>query len=195
MRFHRLIIFLIVFSTLNWSYSQNKNEREFRIKEEALPTAIKETLSLFPKNTKRLKFYKEQDGEKESYEVKFKFQRQWYSVEFDTNGILEDVEVLQPKSFFKTNADSKILAYFKSKNSSFKFLRIQKQYVYDSNESLETFLIDVFNSQPNRASNFELIILEKSDNSSQLYEYVFDAKGKFISKRKVISSADEHILF
>jgi hypothetical protein len=45
-------------------------------------------------NFKRVKFYKESDGDKISFEAKFKYKKQHFSVEFFASGVLEDIEIL-----------------------------------------------------------------------------------------------------
>jgi len=74
--------------------AQNKYEREYRIRKVQFPERalgyIQEKLT----DAKRIRFYKETDSTKVSYEAKFKKDRLWYSIEFNKEGGLEDIEIL-----------------------------------------------------------------------------------------------------
>ena len=73
--------------------AQTKNEKEFRISLSEFPQNSQEILSAVQDQVKRIRFYKEIDGDQESYESKFKFGKRWFSVEFSKDGVLEDIEV------------------------------------------------------------------------------------------------------
>jgi len=94
--------------------SQTKNEREERITIAKLPEKAKTTLSKLPNAIKRLKFYKETDGDHRSYEAKFKYEKKYYSIEFDTLGIIEDIEVVLKQHQFTNGVKTEIFSYFEN---------------------------------------------------------------------------------
>ena len=75
--------FLVItlFFVVNNGFSQVKREVEERISLEKLPNPIKSLLPIIKPNAKHLKFYHEIDGEKESYELKFKKEKTLFSIE------------------------------------------------------------------------------------------------------------------
>ena len=73
--------------------AQNKEEFEKRIDAKAVPENAVEAIQPFLKEAKRIRWYHEYDGDKESFECKFKKFGYWFSVEFDKEGLLEDVEI------------------------------------------------------------------------------------------------------
>ena len=93
MKRYRIYLILIgVFIGINVASSQDKQEREHRIRKSQFPEKALEFIQQQLLDAKRIKYYKEIDGAKRSYEVKFKKDRLKYSVEFDEDGNLEDVE-------------------------------------------------------------------------------------------------------
>ena len=79
-----LIIFFGVFSAL----AQEKYEREHRINKKQFPEKALNYIAENLEDAKRIRFYRETDSSKTSYEVKFKKDRLHYSVEFDKDGKL-----------------------------------------------------------------------------------------------------------
>ena len=84
----KTFIFLLCFC--QFVFCQTKNEKEKRIPLAEFPEAAKAVIKNLPDDCKRLKFYKETDGEKQSFEVKFKYKRKRYSLEFSEDGNIED---------------------------------------------------------------------------------------------------------
>lgn len=98
-----IYIFLMLSITFTaTAIGQTKNEKEERIKKEVFPKIALLTLNDLPQSSKRLKFYRETDGDKKSYEAKFKLNRKIYSIEFNSQGQLEDVEVKIKKKVYST---------------------------------------------------------------------------------------------
>ena len=87
--YNLLITYICLFFSLI-SHAQTKNEKEERINKEDFPNNALEVTDHIPAHAKRLRFYKETDGEKQSFEAKFKLNKLRYSVEFNTNGELEE---------------------------------------------------------------------------------------------------------
>ena len=72
--------------------AQQKFERETRLSEKEVPTSALQFVEALNANRK-VKWYKEESLTSQSIEAKFKRNKQKYSVEFDTTGQLEDVEI------------------------------------------------------------------------------------------------------
>ena len=109
-------LFLMVLSLL-WCFpvwAQAKYEREFRIKQADFPqkalTLIKDEIQ----GVKRLRFYKEIDSITVSFEAKFKKDRLFYSIEFNTEGELQDIEILIQESDIPNDVFEAITAHLKA---------------------------------------------------------------------------------
>ncbi|SHG91183.1 hypothetical protein [Winogradskyella jejuensis] len=190
-------IFVILISSLicPYSLSQTKNEKEQRIKISKFPEAVQNVIGDLPKNCKRLKFYKETDGDKKSYEVKFKYLKHYYSIEFSEDGLLEDVEVITKFNKIDDSIKHQIKAYYNQSFKKHKFIKIQKQYVYNSRLNTNTFINNTI-KQPNTTSaNYEIIAEVTTDKKRDIREFTFNSKGKFLSSRILNPTSYEHVLY
>ncbi|MCA0131049.1 hypothetical protein [Winogradskyella alexanderae] len=177
------------------SFSQTKNEKEERIKKEAFPKIALLSLDALPQSCNRFKFYRETDGDKKSYEVKFKYNRKLYSVEFNSEGILEDVEVkIKPKSI-PLGIHTNIKTYLKGNFDKYKLIKVQEQYIYSGesfgNEYLKTILLNTKATPP----NFEIIAEVKQNKKRTIKEFTFNSKGEFLSARILNRTSYEHVLY
>ena len=92
---NKLFVLLIVLLLCSFFVSsQNKYEREHRIRKSQFPKTALDLIESELNNVKRLKFYKETDSTETSFEAKFKKDRLWYSTEFDDKGLLKDIKIL-----------------------------------------------------------------------------------------------------
>ena len=87
----KYLLFVIV-GIVQITSAQNKDEQESRIDKADFPNSAYLLIEGYLKDAKRVRFYQETDSTKKSYEAKFKKGRLRYSVEFDEQGTLEDVE-------------------------------------------------------------------------------------------------------
>ncbi len=175
------------FSTL--TFSQSKKEKEKRIDASDFPQTARHYFNDISQKVKHLRFYKETDGDKHSFEVKFKINKLHYSVEFDTLGKLEDIELIIkekhiPKALLKTIRD-----YFKLNFDKIEFIKIQKQYVNNTQLNDKQFLFSIIN-HPEQATNaFEIIAEIKKNGNRQIKEFTFKNNGEF-EKSRVVKSED-----
>ncbi len=185
-----LLVFLI-----NTAMAQDKYEREYRIRKSQFPDKAFVFLNTYLEDAKRLRYYKELDSAKTSYEAKFKKDRLFYSIEFDEEGLLEDVEILVsevdiPNSSFKAMQD-----YLKSSFKKYRIRKIQQQYTLTAFETVENTLKKAFQNLIDPKINYELIVAGKKDRDFQDYEILFDSNGKFIRLRKSLPANYDHVLY
>lgn len=174
--------------------SQEKREKEERVKEQDFPVAALLFLNTDSNDYRRLRYYYETDGERESYEAKFKKDGEWFSVEFNTEGQLQDIEVTTdwedlPKSFHQSLEN-----YMQSNYERWKFEKFQRQFLPQENN---TDLLKSVLSNPLTVSpfNIELIVATKNDGKLQKFELLFTSEGQFLQKRKVIRRSYGFLLF
>jgi len=190
---YSIFIFLLFVSSL---FSQTKNEKEERISPSEFPKkAIVFFSNNIAENFKHLKFYKETDGLKQSFEAKFKYKKQYCSIEYDTSGILEDIEIIIKKNQIEKGIKNVILNHFESNFKKYSFVKIQKQFVNNASHSDEEFITDVLNNTSVTPSFYEIIAEVKTETSRTLKEFTFNVKGEFESSRTVTLSSYEHALY
>lgn len=183
---------LVIFFSLN-GLAQKKQEQEFRIVKEGLPKKVLPLLSEHLKEVKRLRFYKEQDGDKSSYEIKFKKDRLLYSIEFDENGMLEDVEFIIKPTDIPEDTFKSITPYLKSNHDKYRIKKIQQQHL-NSGDAKKT-LIEAFQNLILPTIRYEFIIAAKYEKGYGEFEVTFDVEGKHLLTRKSVNPKYDHVLF
>jgi hypothetical protein len=160
------------------------------------PDKAIELLNHLPKEVKKLKYYKEKDGDKLSFEAKFKYQKRNFSIEFDQMGDLEDIEITLTKRAAKKNLPSTIIDYLNTEYKKYHFFKVQTQYkkekTNDALELLEKSLKMIFDEH----NNFEIIAQVQNPNSKyQLLEFTFNSKGHLLNSRTLKARPYEYILY
>lgn len=176
-------------------FSQTKNEKEVRIKSDAFPELAQSYFNISAFNAKQLRFYKETDNEKQSFEAKFKINKLHYSVEFDSLGGLEDIEILIKKKHIPEAVFDTITSYFNSNFDKTKIIKIQKQYINNTEKSDKNFIKHIIENPNNTNTHFEIIAEIKTKNKHELREFTFNSHGTFQKFRLVTSSSYEHALY
>ncbi|MEW4923312.1 hypothetical protein [Algibacter sp. 2305UL17-15] len=192
MKKFNILIFLCFTSLCS---SQSKNEKEERIPISEFPEIAQSYFNTISHDVKYLKFYKETDGDKLSFEAKFKIKKLYYSVEFDTLGKLEDIEIVIKKKYIPKNTLKEILKYFDTNFRKSRFLKIQKQYVNYTKKSDKQFIQHIVDNPNDKHTHFEIIAEIKTKQKHELREFIFDKNGIFKTSRIVTSSSYEHALY
>jgi hypothetical protein len=171
--------------------SKQKKEREEKI-----------TLDLFPKNAvdvvtvigyarKKVTYYRETDGKTLSYEAKLRYQDRKYSIEFDKNGLLEDVELDSRKRRIPKEALFKISKTLDSIARRYRIEKVQEQYVagdQNTQQIKEKIARDNFD-------NYELIVAFKDKRKIYRKEFLFDKNGNLIGHRDIKRLEYDFLLF
>lgn len=173
---------------LNLAFGQVKYEREYRLKSREVPKRALDFIDV-DLEIKQLKWYKEESFQGISIEAKFKIDKKKYSVEFDTLGQLEDIEVLVNKAELPASILKQINVTLSDNYKRFRIQKIQEQlkgdvkYLYSIDSLRELGYV----------SGYELIIKGFSSDGGALYECFFDVKGKLISRNKIVLNSTEHL--
>ena len=191
----KIKLLLVLLCLGQFVISQTKNEKEERIKPSNFPLAAQQVVTSLPSDCKRLKFYKETDGQKESFEAKFKYKGKRYSLEFSKEGNIEDLEVLTKIKSIEATISSKIIEHFESTYTKHKLIKIQEQYVYNTATDPIQFVNRVLNEKSDIAPNFEIIAEVKLNKQRELRELTFNGTGQFLNFRTVNPSSYEHVLY
>ncbi|WP_052647411.1 hypothetical protein [Siansivirga zeaxanthinifaciens] len=179
------------------SFSQVKNEKEERIEASEFPENAIVYFNTIENKVKYLKFYKETDGSKSSYEAKFKLNKLIYSIEFDSLGKLEDIEIVINIKQIPETVLKNIMAYFNTEYKKIKFIKIQKQYINTIEKSDPEFINYVINSPNAINTHFEIIaeIETKEERTRVQKEFTFKNTGTFEKSRPVSSSSYDYVLY
>lgn len=188
-------LFLILFFCGFIGVAQNKYEREYRIRKTQFPQKALAYIQEKLLDAKRIRFYKETDSTKISYEAKFKKDRLWYSVEFDQEGVLEDIEILIKPVDIPDDCYAAIKNHLNGIFIKYRIRRLQQQYPISKDEIIETTVKNAFQNLMLPSINYELIVDGKKSNTFEQFEILFDAKGQFKSIRKALPPNYDHVLY
>ena len=192
MRYNFLFTFIFIVSAVT---AQNKQEREYRILKSQFPEKALAQIQEKLEGVKRLRFYKDIDIKKNSYEAKFKKDRIWYSIEFNEDGVLEDIELLIKPIDIPEDTFLNITSYFETNFTKYRIQKIQQQYVSSSEEAIETTIKNAFQNLLLPTINYEFVIVAKKEKGYQQYEILFDAEGTFKNLRMSLPPNYDHVLY
>ncbi len=193
-KFNFLLVLITVFGSLNLN-AQEKYEREYRIRKKEFPIKALQLIKTKLDDAKKIKYYKEIDSSITSFEVKFKKARLWYSIEFDINGDLEDVEIKIKDVDIPNETYTAIERYLHNTYSLFKIKKIQQQYVATTITNTDTTLKNAFQNLMLPSVNYEVTVAGKKEKKYEDFEILFDAEGNFKSIKKSLPPNYDHILY
>lgn len=173
--------------------AQDKIERELRVEEKVVPKEAKDWLLDAFETTKRPKWYQEVFESGYSYEAKFKLKGKFYSVEFDSIGTIQDVEIEIGLEELPKEVHTGLEAYLSTDYKSSDIKRIQIQYSGKPGD-LEDFFDE--NSLEGILTRYEIEFVGLDEaGDSELWEGLFSENGDLIRKRKIVLTPSENLIF
>ena len=191
---YSITIFILTFS-ITTCFSQNKYEREHRILKKQFPPKAMAFISQKLEGAKRIRFYKEIDSAKTSFEVKFKKARLHYSVVFNKLGELGGVEITIKEVDVPSESWDSIRDYLNRNFKKIRIKKIQQQYSVTNDSSPEETLHNAFQNLLLPALNYEIVFAGKREMGYEEFEVLFDAQGNFIRIRKSLPANYDHVLY
>lgn len=190
----KFIFTLLFFGMITGSlFAQDKIERELRVKEKEVPKDAREWLDDAFESTKKPKWYQEVFESGYSYEAKFKLKGKFYSVEFDSLGRIQDVEIEMDVEELPKEVRTGLEDYLSADYKSSDIKRIQIQYSGEADD-LEDFFEE--NSLEGILTRYEIEFIGLDEaGASELWEGLFSEEGKLINKRKIILTPSENLIF
>ena len=172
------------------AFAQTKFEREYRVKPNEVPAKAIAFIN-WQTSYGKIRWYYEENFEANAYEGKLKINKQKYSIEFDTLGNLQDIEIeLNVKRI-----DSPILDEIKQSLSEkfdrYKIVRLQQQFS-GSVTSLSSFL-QTPSPNDSYVVRYEMTIKGKKNGSRELYEVTFNSAGEVINVSTIVSRNTDNL--
>lgn len=188
------LLLILIFLGQAFCFAQYKYEREYRIKKSQFPEEALSYISDKIEGAKRLRFYKETDSIKISYEAKFKKDRLKYSIEFDEKGALEDVEIEIKPVDIPDDVFAELNADLAKRFLKFRIRKIQQQYPLLDNDT-ETTLKNAFQNLMLPSIKYELIVSGKKSKNYEQFEVLYGSDGSFEKIRKSLPPNYDHVLY
>ncbi len=153
-------------------YSQSKIETEERIKKDEAPLPAQKFIDSLCFSSK-IKWFVERNYKKKSYEAKTKSKKGKYSIEFDSWGNIEDIELEIKWNKILPSTQDAICQKLNIDFEKFRIKKIQIQYT-----GTATDLLKVRTSTENLVSRYEIVLKGQKEGKSSFYEYLFSEKGE-----------------
>ena len=190
MRILPFLLLAVLLSFSNGLTAQQKFERETRLRENNVP-AVALSFIQATDPQERIRWYYEENLEGNSVEAKFKRESVRYSVEFDTLGNIQDVEIeISPdelESSLKDEVDDNLTEQF----TKYKWQKLQRQYT-GSVAQLQSLLRGE-QGLIGLTIRYELELKGTKDHHTALYEITFDEAGLITQQRQIIFKNANHL--
>ena len=174
--FLSFLLFLVITTGQTTGAFSQKVEIEKRISQEAFPKQALQLVETDYPEAKKLKFYRERSADSTTFEAKFCFEKHRYSVEFNPDGDLLDIE---KKIKFKTLPEPTQEAFEAKWSEDFKRFRVSKCQEQTSSKGIR----------------YEIEVKGKSSQGTDFYEYLFESDGTFIQRQKIILRPSDMSLY
>jgi hypothetical protein len=188
----KLTLIVLLTSIFTSAFSQVKFEKESRLKRADIPPVALELIESLAISEK-IKWYSEESLTGKSVEAKFHFNKKYYSVEFDTEGNLQDVEIVIQVSEIPDKLKESIFKKLESEFYKYSIQKIQAHYPGKNPE-----ILSIIKNPPNEFANsvkYELIVNGKTGNTTKQYEMVFNNNGILIETKEIIQKNADNLEF
>lgn len=187
---NRALLFCCCLLTCFSLCAQEKLEKERRIQVNEVPAAARSFLDscLFQG---KVKWYAEEELNGASVEAKIQEVGYRYSIEFDTLGQIEDVEIERDPNHLSSWVIDSMRAHLARTTLKYKIKRMQVQWTGDRQALI--MLIRTSQTHLPHTIKYEVEIKVRDDEGRHMYEYLFTAGGEFIQRRRVIYRTSDHL--
>jgi len=174
----------------NHLFAQIKYERESRLKEKDVPSTALDFIDALAVE-RSVKWYLEEGANRTSIEAKLRLNNQKYSVEFDTIGNLEDIEIQVKWGGLRKTLRDSVNSYLKQDCEKFKIRRAQIQY--SGQRSVLLSKIKTGESAEDYITRYEIVVKCCYDKNVNLFEYLFNDSGQKLSVSQIVFKNTSHL--
>lgn len=195
--FYFVLVFLLL-PIITLAQAEIKKEMEKSIPAKEFPSKCLNRLKPFLINSKKIRYYKEQNSERLTYEVKLKKEGRHFSIEFHQDCKIIDVEELVKFKGLDPKIQKQMKNFFKKHYKKNKMYRIQKQYS-PRKEDPDSMFVNNFFIESNKKHilryEIEAEVITKDPKEAFHFEYLFDNDGNLIQKRKINKGLMDNVLY
>lgn len=176
-----LIVFCLALSAS--AFAQQKFEKEYRLKTAQVPVLARQFVDSLDFD-RRVKWYMEISQNGTSVEAKGRREGKRYSVEFDTTGKIQDVEIEVPYGAIPDEVQSTIAQQLQGEFEKYRILKIQQQFTGTRSELLTYLTKPKGTSVP--TTRYEAMVKGSKNDEMIEFEYTFSALGEIEKKATVV---------
>lgn len=189
------LLLLILSLSTSRLYAQKKMEREYGIKASAAPERARAFVHKTYMRTK-VKWYREESLNGFTIEAKLKWEGKKHSIEFDTLGKLQDIEITVQYQMLNDVIKREVDNYLSNTFQTYKINKTQLQLT--GNESaLQAAILNKTNNSSMVHEKYELVVegKRKGDKIKTFYEILIDEHGKVVHQLKIVERRVNHLIF
>lgn len=184
------IVFVMIMGMCHSLLAQEKYERERRISAEEVPPAAISFLDSC-EFASRIKWHEEESLEGRTVEAYVKQAGLKYSIEFDTLGQIEDIEINRRESQLP---EATMLAIHQHLDQHFDRYRIKKiQVQWTGNRTALISLVTTGGTNIPHITRYELIVKGRDETGVHEYEFLFSDQGEFLQRSVLIFRTTDHL--
>ncbi|MBD0258914.1 MAG: hypothetical protein ICV83_24615 [Cytophagales bacterium] len=197
MKHCRLLAFTALLPLLQAHAQDVKNEVETSIAREAMPEKSLKLLEPVLAEARKVRFYRETDGEQVTYESKVKWKGHQYSIEFEQDGSLLNAEKLVRYGSLPGEVREAVNGRLKKEFGKYKVRRTQVQYSAGESGLSDAEVIGrLGRPKPEDVTvRYELEVDAVIPPNLGAYELLFDAEGNVLERRKITRRPLDNILY
>lgn len=171
---------------------QEKYEKEYRIDRGEVPAYALQFIDSMQVATK-IRWYMEESLTGRSVEAKFKYQARRYSLEFDTLGNLQDVEIEKDWEEIPEDIKPVITKTLQTQLERVRIIRVQVQYT--GNEVAILTYLTGGSDMAGIITKYEIEVRGRKGNETNIYEYTFFHNGELEQVRRVVQRSSDVLEF
>ncbi|HSV87384.1 MAG TPA: hypothetical protein VLH61_01950 [Bacteroidales bacterium] len=189
--------FLIFIPLVLFSQEVEKIEFEKRVTKDQFPEQIIQELGEYLENSRRIRFFQEFDGIQYTWEIKMVFNRISFSIEYNPDLTLLDIEVLENWRRLSPLVKEPLAVYFNQHYVRYKIRRVQQQFLPQPGRDQNEFIASILKGPMPPAQAYELEAEVKGINNNEFgsFEFLFDKDFQLKEKRKIIPLSDVNLHF
>jgi hypothetical protein len=190
----RFVLIALIFFTVLGLRAQTKTEREVRIKAEEVPVSARDFVDEALRNSQQVKvrWYREYFTGGSSIEAKYKYQGKRYSIEFSSEGKLEDIEVeiswtdipSTHRNLLRNSLDNEFLKW--------KISKVQEQRT-GMDSDLSRFISD--NRDENLDLKYEIVIRGKTEEEVAYFELLIGLDGEVLKQSRIVENRSDILIY
>ncbi|MEO1451000.1 MAG: hypothetical protein AAFV07_15835 [Bacteroidota bacterium] len=172
--------------------AQHKYEYERRVAESSVPQPALDFITDLRLET-RVKWFREIRLKGYSYEAKYSLDKHYYSVEFDSLGQLEDVEIEWEETEIPRGALANMHQYWQQNYAKYRVRKIQIQYSRDAKAIHQFLRTGEFDDQI--VVRYEVVAKGWGTGGPGWYEFTFSEYGVWIKTDEIIEKNVDHLVY
>jgi len=192
-KFYKILIPVFLFFIFSDNGSaQTKFEREYRINSAEVPKEAKSFVDSCNFMGK-IKWYAEESQDGKTFEAKTRHLGKKYSIEFDTTGVLQDIE--KEVEFDKLDKSLQV-PMGKTLGNHFKSYKVRKiQIQWTGERDVLLKLIKNGHSDKPYTTQYEIIVKARKNGISRYYEVLLDASCDLLKILEIKQQSADNLVF